>query len=43
MSLGEPVAMKLVFTNPLTIPLTDLKWIIEGSGLIKPQVIDDDR
>lgn len=41
--LGEPLTVKLEFINPLTIPLTNLKWIIEGSGLLKAQVIEDDR
>lgn len=38
---GEPFTVKLEFTNPLSIPLTELKWVIEGSGLIKGQVVDD--
>ena len=35
--------MTLEFVNPLTVPLTDLKWIVEGSGLVKAQLISDNR
>ena len=35
--------MILEFVNPLTVPLTELKWIVEGSGLVKAQVINDNR
>ena len=31
------------FTNPLKIPLTELKWMVEGSGLMEPQVITNPR
>jgi len=42
-TLGETFTMQLEFVNPLTIPLTELKWTVEGSGLIKGQVINDHR
>ena len=40
---GSPFTVKLSFTNPLPVPLTGLKWVVEGSGLMKPQVIKDPR
>jgi len=42
-AIGNSLAVKMHFTNPLKIPLTDLKWVAEGSGLMDPQVITNPR
>ena len=37
--LGEPFDVVAFFDNPLDTTLTNIEWIVEGAGLMKPDII----
>ena len=37
-ALGKPFDVVAFFNNPLNATLTDLEWIVEGAGLMKPNI-----
>ena len=38
-SVGKPFDVVCSFNNPLNTPMTNIEWIVEGAGLIKPDIV----
>ena len=39
MSTGKPFDVVCSFNNPLSTTMTNIEWIVEGAGLIKPDIV----
>ena len=39
MSTGKPFNVVCSFDNPLSTTMTNIEWIVEGAGLIKPDIV----